>query len=247
MCLVSIMDTIGGVKPMNFPFRNNVTLLGGGECSVESLEEALRYAPELVATDGAATRALIWGHMPDLVIGDMDSLDDTTKAALAPGIVHPIHEQDSTDFDKALRSVQAQLILGVGFLGARQDHSLACLNSLVRHADRRCILVGENDICFLAPAQLALNLPAGTRLSLFPMAEVSVRGTGLVYPVDGLRMRPWGQISTSNAVDSSGHVRLEFDGPRMLVLIERDVAVGLDIGLDAAIKALERSKAWDAR
>lgn len=227
MCLVSRMDTIRPDKPMNFPFRNNVTLLGGGECSRESLDEALRLAPNLVAADGAAARALAWGQVPNLVIGDMDSLDDTTALALPQGVLQRVTDQDSTDFDKVLRHVTAPVLIGAGFLGARQDHMLACLNSLVRHAPRRCILLGEHDICFHAPRVLALDLPVGTRFSLFPLAGVTVAGRGLVYPVDGLKMHPAGQIGTSNAVDASGAVRLTFDRPGMLVFLPRDLAGGL--------------------
>ena len=96
-------------------------------------------------------------------------------------------------------------------------------------------MLGESDICFHAPAQLALDLPTGTRLSLFPMADILVRGTGLKYPVDELKMRPWGQIGTSNAVDHTGQVRLEFDAPGMLVLIERNVPDGLPLVMNALL------------
>lgn len=216
---------------MNFQFRNNVTVLGGGECSRKTLEESLTLAPNLVAADGGAGVALRFGHLPELVIGDMDSLDSATRAALPPGILHRISEQDSTDFDKILGLVQAPLLLGVGFMGARLDHELACLNSLVRHVRQKCILLGETDICFHVPEKLILTLPPGMRFSLFPLAEIVADAEGLAYPVKALRFSPWQRIGTSNAVSAGGQVRLRFNAPGMLVILPR-------AALMAAIAAL---------
>lgn len=221
MCSVSRLDTINGMKSMNFQFSNNVTLLGSGEFRRKTLDEALTLAPHLVAADGAAGLALAMGHMPELVIGDMDSLDEASRAALPESRLHQISEQDSTDFDKALRSVSAPLVLGVGFMGARLDHELACYNSLVRWPEKPCILIGETDICFHVPERISLDLPAGSRLSLFPLAEVKAHGSGVVHPLDGLVLSPWGRIGTSNAADAGGQVRLRFDGPGMLLITPR--------------------------
>ncbi len=211
------------------PFRDKVTLLGGGELSRATVSEMLTLAPNLVAADGAAAIALALGFTPDRVIGDMDSLDDTTRAALPPEIIQEITEQDSTDFDKALRNIQAPLILGVGFMGARLDHELAAYNALVRHADRKCILVGEHDICFHVPNKIDLALETGTRLSLFPMAGLRAQARGLKFPVEDMKMSPWGRVGTSNEV-AAPQVSLRFDRPGMLVILPR-------AALGAAIKA----------
>ena len=81
------------------------------------------------------------------------------------------------------------------------------------------MLVDRTDLCFLCPPALALDLPAGTRVSLFPMAPVSaVVGAGLRWPVTGLVFSPDGRIGTSNLA-LGGPVRLGFDAPRMLVIL----------------------------
>ncbi len=221
MCLVSKSAKINTVKTMIFSFRNNVTLIGGGPCSRELLAEARSIAPSLIAADGGAGQALALGHAPQKVIGDFDSLDDETRGKLPEEAFHQVTEQDSTDFEKVLRSVEAPLMIGVGFLGGRLDHELACLNALVSQAKGPCILLGETDLCFHLPGRIALDLPAGSRISLFPMAEVVVTGRGVVYPVDGLRMQPWGKIGTSNEVGSEGHVELEMDKSGMIVILPR--------------------------
>jgi len=160
------------------------------------------------------------GKTPDAVIGDMDSLGAEARVALDPSTVHQIDEQDSTDFEKCLASVETPAILAHGFLGDRLDHSLATLNALTKFPEQTCILVGEADICFLAPLHLTLDLPKGTRLSLFPMGSVQGTSEGLLYPINGLSFSPDGQIGTSNEV--TGPVRLTFEQRGMLIMLPLD-------------------------
>jgi thiamine pyrophosphokinase len=205
---------------------SGVTLAGGGGFSLKLLALARGFAPRVVAADGGADRLLRLGAEPEAVIGDLDSISNAAKARLA-GRLFPIREQVTTDFDKALRSVQAPFVLGIGFSGARLDHGLAVLNSLVQHPGRRCLLLSGQDVVFLAPREMALTLPKGSRLSLFPMGEVEGTSEGLRWPLDGLQFAPDGMIGTSNQV--VGPVRLRFNADRMLVILPRSaVAAALD-------------------
>ncbi len=227
---VSNLDTISHMKPGFAPFSEKVTLLGGGALQPGIVSELLGFAPNLVACDGAAARALELGVTPLRVIGDLDSLDAETRAALDPASILHIAEQESTDFDKALRTIEASLILGAGFMGRRLDHELACYNALVRHPGKRCILVGSHDICFHAPKVLRLALDPGSRVSLFPMAEVAVSSAGLAWELDRLVLAPWGRVGTSNrALRPAVEIRPE--GPGLLVILPR-------AALRAAIAAL---------
>jgi thiamine pyrophosphokinase len=207
-----------------------ITLVGGGALPRRDLDLVLARAPRLVAVDGGANRLVDWGLTPEAVIGDMDSVRPDVRAALPARIVHQMAEQDTTDFDKALRSVRAPLVLAVGFQGARLDHGLAVLTALVAQARQPCIVIGAADIVFHAPPRLSLALRPSDRLSLFPMARVTGRSTGLHWAIDGIDFAPDGMIGTSNQVVARS-VRLEFDGPGMLVILPRR-------RLDAAIAAL---------
>ncbi len=207
-----------------------VTLLGGGELSPEDLSDALSRAPTLVAADGGADKALANGHRPEAVIGDMDSMSDAARADLDPKTLHPIAEQSSTDFDKALRSIAAPCVLAVGFTGRRIDHELAAYHTLITRPEKRCIVLGGEDIAFHARPEITLTLPIGTRVSLFPFAKLNGAATGLRWPIEPIDFRPLGQIGTSNESIAS-RVTLRFDGPGMLVILPRSA-------LDAAIAAL---------
>lgn len=199
--------------------RGPVTLVGGGSVEAGQLARALALAPEAVAADGGGDVALPDGRDFAAIIGDMDSI--ASLAALrARGVpVHPVADQDTTDLEKCLAGVAAPLVIGLGFLGGRIDHHLAAMNALVRFHGRPVVLIGGEDLCFACPRELALDLPVGTRVSLFPMAEVrGVVSEGLRWPVAGLAMGPAARIGTSNAA-LGGRLRLAFDGPGMLVIL----------------------------
>lgn len=194
-----------------------ITLAGGGPFGQAALRRALQFAPRIVGADGGADRLLQLGATPEAVIGDMDSISAAAQQQLQ-GRLFPIPEQETTDFDKALRSVSAPFVLGLGFAGARLDHSLAVLNTLARHPQQRCVIIGGKDITFLAPPNLTLCLRVGTRFSLFPLGSVRGHSEGLLWPIAGLEFAPGGLIGTSNAV-SAPIVRLRFDAARMLVIL----------------------------
>lgn len=206
-----------------------VTLIGASVVEPQDLEAALEIAPYLVAADGGAATALQHGHTPGCVIGDFDSLPHFVTKVLTPNQRVHVTEQDSTDFEKCLERLDAPLILALGFAGRRLDHELAVYNTLVRFPAKRCLVVGGHDVVFHTPRSLSLRLELGSRLSLFPLAAVSGRSTGLRWPIDGIGFAPDGRIGTSNLV--TGPVEMTFDGDGMLVILPRSA-------LGAAIRAL---------
>lgn len=209
-----------------------VLLVGAGECTHSVLKSAACDASAVVAADGGAAVLLGMGIMPDAVIGDMDSLDPALRATLPKGAVHRIGEQNSTDFDKCLRNIRAPVVLAHGFLGARVDHQLAAMTVLCAHPDQRCVLVGDRDAILLAPPDLSLALPLGTRVSLYPMGPVRGGSEGLRWPIDGIDMTPDGRIGTSN--EAVGPVRLRIASPRMLLILPVAQLAALLAGLAGA-------------
>lgn len=196
-----------------------VTLLGAGTASEALLDQVLALAPTLVCADGGADVAMQRQLPVAALIGDFDSVSEAARAWVPTANQFPIAEQNSTDFDKCLRHIEAPLVLGVGFEGSRLDHQMAAMNTLVTRPDRRCILVGEDQLVFLAPPELHITLPQGSLFSLFPMAVVRGKSEGLQWPIDTVDFAPDGRVGTSNAV--TGPVRLQVQRPGMLVILPR--------------------------
>lgn len=181
----------------------------------------------LVAADSGADFAHFAGVTPDAVIGDLDSLSETTRAALPPERIHHVPDQDNTDFGKCLHLTHAPFYIAAGFLGRRLDHTLTALHEIAR-SDAAVILLGEEEVIFRAPPRLVLDLAAGTRVSLMPMGPAGGSSAGLRWPIDRLNFAPAGRVGTSN--EALGPVSLRIVGP-MLVLLPRDC-------LDAALNGL---------
>lgn len=217
---------------------NSVTLVGGGALTQRDLRLALTRAPISVAADSGAQALLAAGVMPQAVIGDFDSIRAEALQAIPKDRIHPAPDQSQTDFAKSLAAIEAPLILAVGFTGARMDHGLAVMNTLITQFNRRCIVIGPKDIAFAAPPEISLNMKIGDAFSLFPLAKIRASSTGLHWPLEGLHFAPDGMIGTSNRV-SAPKVALRFDRPGMLVIMPRN-------RLSAAIKSLPAAPKWSA-
>jgi thiamine pyrophosphokinase len=148
----------------------------------------------LVAADGGAAFLARIGLVPEVVVGDFDSLRGETVAALAAAgadiVRHPVRK-DSTDgelaVEEALRRGADEVVL-VGATGAL-DHTLGHL-AILRGLEARGIAarLAAPDLAVTvlsAPADVTLAAPAGVRVSLAPQgADAVVSLSGLDYPLD---------------------------------------------------------------
>jgi thiamine pyrophosphokinase len=220
-----------------FSENEPITIVGGAHFSQRLLLESLKRAPVVYAADGGANLCMQYGCQPKQVIGDLDSLSPSLRSELDPSRVIHVPEQDTTDFEKLLIRVDAPFMLAVGFMGGRIDHQMAVQTVLTAYAHRKIICVGDEDVMFVSPPEIDLPLDAGTRISLYPMAPVQARSTGLYWPTDGLSFAPDGQIGTSNK--ATRHVTLLPSAPCMLVVLSKTC-------LDIAIDAMQAAPYWDA-
>jgi thiamine pyrophosphokinase len=149
----------------------------------------------LIAADGGSRHCLALGVIPDILIGDFDSLEPEQLADFesegSQVYQHPARK-DFTDLELALRYACEQGvddILVFGALGARWDQTLANL-LLPAHPDlasaRISLIDGFQEIRLVRPAETLFvqGLPGDT-VSLIPLNAnadgVSTRG--LEYPL----------------------------------------------------------------
>ncbi len=202
-----------------------VTLVGGAPFEPEILEQAVGYAPTLIGADRGGGHAAALGYQVTHVIGDMDS-----GAAVPGATLHHLPDQDTTDFEKCLDYVDAPFFLAIGFTGRRMDHTLATFQALLTRANKPVLVLAETDLIFLAPLDLRLILPIGSRVSLYPLAPVQANSAGLRWPLEGLDLGPHGKNSVSNE-SSATEVRITLNQRNALIILPRE-------NLDAVILQL---------
>jgi thiamine pyrophosphokinase len=156
----------------------------------------------VVAADGGARGVAGLGWRPDLVIGDLDSIDDALLAGLVGAGVEVDRrslDKDETDAELAVhaaieRGATQVTVLGA-FGGPRLDHELAnlALLALPDLAGREAVLLDPRArvVLLQAPATgdraacLDLGGPIGAVISLLPFGADAggVTTSGLRYPL----------------------------------------------------------------
>ena len=151
-------------------------------------------ATQLIGADGGTRHILALGLVPDLVIGDLDSLEKVEVEALrARGVtidVYPV-AKDETDMELALRYAASRddtPIVILGGLGGRLDQTLANILLLAHPllVGRKVLLAAANETAWLVTAATEIQGRPGDRISLIPLGgDVQVqRTTGLAWPLN---------------------------------------------------------------
>lgn len=170
-----------------------VIVANAPEVDLAPYRDLLQAADLLVAADGGAAALLKHDILPQIVIGDLDSLDDATVAMLdARGVMleRSPRAKDETDLELALLYAVGQgatTIDLIGALGGRWDHTLAnvALLAMPELIGRRVRLLDQGQSLYLVRADADLPGQRGDTLSLLPLTG-SVEGVttrGLLYPL----------------------------------------------------------------
>jgi thiamine pyrophosphokinase len=174
----------------------------------------MRYSLICAADSGLETAAA-WGLVPDLIVGDMDSLADSGMLASYPHaeiLRYPVRK-DETDTELAIIEVRKRTECGIvlaGGGGGRLDHLLA-IRSIFERDLRPEAWYTSGDEVFLVREGREFRREAGPgeRVSVFPLAcgAREMWSEGLRWPLGGL---VWGagDFGISNeCVDRSFAVR----------------------------------------
>ncbi len=200
-------------------FTKPISIIGGGDFNPEIFSLSLEIGKDLIAVDGGLNHLKPGQHFPKWIVGDLDSARHTQLWVDKGSKLGHFTEQDSTDFEKCLNSIEAPLYLANGFLGLRADHTLASCSLLVKRRDKNIILLGKTDLIIHVNDTLSLDLEVGTRLSLFPLQTVlGLSSVGLKYNISGISFSPDSMIGTSNEV-SSPKVEIRVKNSGMLLIL----------------------------
>ena len=209
-----------------------ILLIGAGPSAPELVAELSLNFDAIVAADGGFDSAQRAKLEVALVVGDMDSQQDLPASQAAAHIT----DQETTDFQKCLAVCDADIFLGVGFLGGRLDHQLAAFSALLNEP-RPVILIDEAQLVFVVPQKFYVDLEAETPVGFYPMEPIEASLRGVRWPLSNAAMSPTGKIATSN-VALGGALEITVDRPGLLAILPRrdleTVLAALDRGFGKA-------------
>ncbi len=174
---------------------NAVVMLAGDFILSPAIERVLRAADLVIAADAGADRLLGFPRLPDILIGDLDSINDERLVSLQAQKMEIIEfpkDKDATDaelavFEAAERGATAITILG-GRGGPRADHEFANLLLLAHPRLERVdvrFLTATTEVRALGPGKHELDVRPGGTISMVPVTETAhgVSISGVSWPL----------------------------------------------------------------
>ena len=233
----AVLMCAGEYEPIPIPVgRDNKSLRSA---------EAFADEPFVVSVDGGLPRLLDADIVPDLVLGDFDSLDKKYHPYLEEfGSRHPDRllrlpcEKDDTDTVYAARVCLergCRELLFYGALGGRLDHTMANVQTLLwikRHGGHAWLAADGNRATVIEAEEL--EIPAGFEgtVSVFAL-DRTLRGvgiSGLLYSVQDAEITNGYPIGCSNEklAGAPGRIRIA-EGAALVVMIDKLLAAGCHI------------------
>jgi thiamine pyrophosphokinase len=193
-------------------------------CCDGALKTYLRHAEKMALkrpSDGQTVR------IPDVVIGDMDSLSPRFKKDY-PGVMVHESEQDDNDQTKAVRYAIGHFkdISNIHILGAtgmREDHTVGNMSLLMEYTrmfDLKGLgidMISDYGTTFAVTDTVTLEVGTGRAISIFsPDNSLRISSKGLTWPTDGVVFDNWWKATLNRACEDS--VTLTFSHPSIALV-----------------------------
>ena len=170
----------------------------------------------VVAADAGADRLLKYNIMPDVIIGDLDSISDKTSTWLEEWIVSNKSIQ-KTDLEKAVEHAfkkGATEIQIIGWSGGRIDHTLGALGLAF---DSRISLIDEQFTIEAVKDLKTIEDKENTIFSLIAVPEARISVTGARWNLEHEKLSMGGR-GIHNEIGPSGKVNIKCHSGKLLLI-----------------------------
>jgi thiamine pyrophosphokinase len=192
----------------------------------------------IVAADGGANHLYDLKIIPDLIIGDMDSITpETEKFFLGKTKIEKLDRQDDTDIEKAVKYLISEnysdAIL-VSCDGFRLDHSINNISHLIKYFDRiKLRFIDSETFAVSYTGNVNLVTQIGETISLYGFSDKThVSSEGLKYELNDMLLQFGFSDSTSNESNSK-NIRFEIEGGIIIIFRNLQTAIKYDYLLPA--------------
>lgn len=149
--------------------------------------QVLSQATFIACCDGATQQLVAHNIVPDVIVGDCDSISPLLKERFADRL-YRVEEQDDNDLTKTVRFLQQQGMKSFAILGAtgkREDHTLGNISLLLEYMRSGLFVkMFTNYGCFIpCNGTVAFNCNPGQQVSVFSFGATNFSSEGLLYPL----------------------------------------------------------------
>ena len=163
-------------------------VVGNGDYPTHPIPlQILANATFTVCCDGGANAYIAQGHLPDLIIGDGDSLSQENQQQYGH-LLHRISEQETNDQTKAVTYLLERGISHIEIVaatGKREDHTLGNISLLIEYMRSGATVRMYTDYGIFIPCRDTQTFPCqpGQQVSIFNFTARHLQGIGLAYPL----------------------------------------------------------------
>lgn len=167
--------------------KKHAVVVANGEYPSHAIPlKLIEKAPFLISCDGAADVLIEKGIIPNIIIGDGDSISDKNKAKYQ-SILHIIDEQETNDLTKAISFLLSHHftdITIVGATGKREDHTLGNISLLIEYKQKCNIkMVTDHGIFYPCINKFEIDLNDIYPISIINFGAKNLKSSGLAYPI----------------------------------------------------------------
>ena len=185
----------------------------------------------VVCCDGALSTLEKHAIVPDVVIGDMDSVCGRALKRFGGTKIH-ISGQDDNDLTKAFDHIMTEhpevgTVHILGASGRREDHTIANYSLLMEYETRYGLsdrgiavdMVSDYSTAMAVSDSVTLHVGEGRQVSIFtPDSTLSIKSSGLHWPLDGVRFDNWWKASLNRADQDAIRLELSHRAPVLIIL-----------------------------
>lgn len=197
----------------------------------DRLNIVIRENDFIICADGGMNHIMEVGKSPDLVIGDLDSINQNSLNYIEENKI-PIQKfptiKDATDTGIALEYLIEKgfkEITLMGVTGTRQDHTMANI-FLLNHLHEKKIrgkIIDDNNIIYLVDKHLELEYNQETFVSIIPITEdgIEVSLSGFFYNLENTIIKFGSTHGVSNKiVEQKGIITI--NKGKALIFVSKD-------------------------
>jgi len=158
--------------------------------NAQTLQHEQEKAEKIFCADGGANRAHQSMIVPDYIVGDFDSLSESTRTLFAGSTFIHRPDQSQTDMEKTIEyavecGVQSASIVGLS--GGRFDHQLSNLHIMKKYAHQlELICIDDSGWGRFVHRELSLPVVPGQQISLIALQKAGgIMTSGLRFELQG--------------------------------------------------------------